>query len=359
VFDSGHYVPILRGKSAEFQALGDLTDEVKNGLTPLIELPPIAWEPEDEPSNTPDPSIEKIAEKFARRWDTNRPFFLELGLVPSHSALGGGIHPVRYVFNKARSQNLEAIPVTSPGRDDEFQAAVHEAITDDRRGVCIRLSGEDFDDVETAITETDGLLEQFGVDRSEVDLVLDFGEVSADQTGPMVLAAVAVIHSIPGIESWRTLTWAGTAFPSVQNYEPRTINTAPRGEWSIWQSIQNRSLPRLPGFADYTINGVQSDYDVSAGFYRSSPNLRYTAEDDFVIWKARHPRHGHDQFNEICKSAIARSEFKGAQYSEGDAYIARCAANEDGPGMAVQWRKAGVNHHLTAVVDQIATLPEP
>lgn len=359
MLDSDHYVPILRGKSAEFQALGQATDDVKDGMTPFIELPPVAWDPEDDPSDVPDPSIAKVATNISRRWDANRPFFLELGLIPSEASLGGGVHPVAYVFHDLRSKKMEAIPVTSPGRDDAFQGSVREAIAEDQRGVCIRLSGEDFDDVEAAIEETDGLLAEMAIQRADADLLLDFGEVSADQTGPMVLATMAVIRSIPEIEAWRTLTWSGTAFPSLQNYEARTINVAARGEWSIWRSLREKDLPRHPGFADYTINGVQSDYDVSAAYYRSSPNLRYTADDDFVIWKARHPRYGHEQFNEICRSAIARPEFKGAEYSEGDGYIARCAENEDGPGMAVQWRKAGVNHHLTAVVDQIASLPSP
>lgn len=360
VFNSDHYVPILRGKAAEYAALGETTDETKDLLTPLIELPPIAWDPDDGESDSPDRSIAKLANTVDRRWGSGRPFFLELGLIPSEPAIAGGVHPVEYVFDDCRSKELEAIPVTSPGRDDAFQAAVGEAVKADARGACIRLSGEDFDDVESAIEETDGLLGRFGIERNDTDLVLDFGAVSVEQVGPMVLAAVAVINSILHLDEWRTLIWAGTSFPSVQNYRPRTINTADRGEWHIWQGIRSRgSLPRKPSFADYTINGVQSDYDVSAAFYQSSPNLRYTADDNFVIWKAKHPRHGFDQFNEICKSAIQRTEFREAGFSEGDAYIARCAEDKDGPGNATKWRQAGVNHHLASVADQIANLPLP
>lgn len=359
MFDSDHYVPVLRGKAAEFRALGTATDAVKDGLTPFIELPPISWDPDEEDgSDTPDPSIQKLAKKIAAQWETNRPFFIEVGLLPSDPAVGGGVHPVEFVLGELRSADLQAIPVTGTGRDEEFQAAVAAAIAQDGRGVCIRLDNDDFEDVNAAIAEVDDLLAAFGVERSEADLFLDFGEVSADHTGPLVLASEAVINSIPDVDAWRTLTWAATAFPSVQNYEADSMNTEPRGEWSIWRSLRARSLARMPSFADYTVNGVQSDYDVGARVYRSSPNLRYTAGNDFVIWKARHPRYGHEQFNAICASVIRRSDFPGAQYSEGDAYIARCAADEDGPGMSIQWRQAGVSHHLAAVVDQIASLPE-
>jgi hypothetical protein len=360
MFGPDHYVPVLRGKAAEFRALGSTTDAVKDGITPFIELPPISWDAdEDGDSDAPDPSIQKLARKIGAQWDRNRPFFLEVGLLPSDPAIGGGIHPVEYVFGELRDAELEAIPVTGPSRDEDFQAAVAAVVSTDQRGVCVRLDSDDFDDAGAAIEEADELLSQFEVDRDEADLFLDFGEVSADQIGPMALAAEAVINAIPGIDEWRTLTWAGTAFPSVQNYEADSTNTAPRGEWSIWRSLRGKSLPRTPSFADYTVNGVQSDYDVDARVYRSSPNLRYTGGDDFVIWKARHPRYGHEQFNAICASMIRRSDFAGAGYSEGDAYIARCAADEDGPGMSIQWRQAGVSHHLAAVVNQIASLPEP
>lgn len=360
MFESDHYIPILRGKAAEYAALGDTTDQIKDQLTPLIELPPIAWDPEESDSDEPDRSIAKLATNVERRWGPGRPFFLELGLMPSEPAIGGGIHPVDFVFNDCRSKELEAIPVTGPGRDTAFQGAVESAVKADDRGVCIRLSAEDFDDVEAAIEESDELLDQFDIGREDTDLILDFGAVSVEQIGPMVLAAVAVINSIPTLNDWRTLTWAGTSFPSVQNYRPQTVNTADRGEWHIWQAVRSRgSLSRKPSFADYTINGVQSDYDVSAAFYQSSPNLRYTAEDDFVIWKAKHPRHGFDQFNEICKSVVQRPEFRGADFSEGDAYIARCAEGNDGPGNATKWRQAGVGHHLASVADQIANLVSP
>jgi Beta protein len=361
MFGTDHYVPILRAKLGEFKALGGSTAQVRDSFTPLIELPPTAWEGDEGEAapEGPDPSLAGVAKRIEQNWEGDRLFFLDLGLVASTPALGGGVHPVELVFQDARTRGLSAIPVTSPGRDDAFQNAVRDAVVQGGRGVCIRLGSDDFDDVPAAFQETYERLAHFEVTPAETDLILDFGEVRADQAGPMVLAASAVIGSIPEIENWRTLTWAGTAFPSVQNFQASSLNTAPRGEWAIWQSLRSRSavLPRVPSFADYTINGVQSDYDVAAAFFPSSPNLRYTAETDFLVWKARHPRHGHDQFNGICRLAIARPEFRGGGYSEGDRYIERCANSEDGPGNATSWRRAGVSHHLAAVVDQIASLP--
>ena len=155
MFDANHYVPILRGKAAEYAALGDTTDQIKDRLTPLIELPPIAWDPDDGDSDMPDRSIAKLASNVERRWGPGRPFFLELGLVPSEPAIGGGVHPVEFVFSDCRAKDLEAVPITGPGRDNAFQAAVEAAVKADNRGAGMRLSGEDFDDVETAIEETD------------------------------------------------------------------------------------------------------------------------------------------------------------------------------------------------------------
>ena len=40
MFDSNHYVPILRWKRAEWIALRNLTENIRDQVTPLIELVP-------------------------------------------------------------------------------------------------------------------------------------------------------------------------------------------------------------------------------------------------------------------------------------------------------------------------------
>lgn len=66
-FDHTHYVPILKGKQGELNALQDTNPKLLTKFTPLIEIPPIppAW-PEGEnqkpiPAKTIDEHIKAVA----------------------------------------------------------------------------------------------------------------------------------------------------------------------------------------------------------------------------------------------------------------------------------------------------------
>ena len=48
MFDHKHYVPILGGKAGEYRALRELTPAIKSNLTPLVEVPPVQWDFEND-----------------------------------------------------------------------------------------------------------------------------------------------------------------------------------------------------------------------------------------------------------------------------------------------------------------------
>lgn len=53
-----------------------------------------------------------------------------------------------------------------------------------------------------------------------------------------------------------------------------------------------------------------------------------------------------------------RPEFCGTAFSYGDQYISEIASQSERTGNAETWLRAGVNHHLTFVVRQIARIFE-
>ena len=44
MFTQRHYVPVLKWKQGEYQALYRLSNAVKDNLTPLLEIPPIGFD---------------------------------------------------------------------------------------------------------------------------------------------------------------------------------------------------------------------------------------------------------------------------------------------------------------------------
>jgi hypothetical protein len=352
MFDDRHYVPILKAKRGEMQALGSISPVTRDNLTPLIEAPYVGVD--DANDGAVAPVLAKLPGVLANACASS-PFFLDLGLVASNTSLAGGSHPVTYVFDQLRERELEALPVTDLRRDDDFDDAIGEVVAEDERGLGVRLDAEDFDDIDAALDEVDELMERLELSPSDIDVVLDFGDIEPRQAGALGLVAAGLIGPLRHLSEWRTLTLAATSFPRVADFGPDTANTVPRAEWALWARLRGRQLDRIPTFSDYGITGTQTGVPDTAAMFAPSPNLRYSTDDDYIIYKARHPRHGNDQFRDLCAKLLVRPEYKGAAFSPGDQYISDCANNIDGPGNAAKWIQAGTSHHLAAVTTQLAT----
>ena len=100
MIDEKHYVPILKGKMGEYRALKELTPDVRKRLTPIIEIPPIAWDYiNDIPAKTIDQHLSKVPENLFSSWNENRPIFLELVYLETES-MSDGTHPLTKIFNE-------------------------------------------------------------------------------------------------------------------------------------------------------------------------------------------------------------------------------------------------------------------
>ena len=358
MFDHTHYVPILRGKLGEFSALEEATADVKSQMTPLIEVPLIPWDwQNEEPAKTVDAHVSQIGHRLERSWGTQRPLFIDLIWIPEDEILANGSHPLTYVLEDGRNIGVKLIPVTGLGRDDNYQRAAREGARQDGLGVCIRLEDDDFEDLAALEGRLGELVRLFELSPGEVDIVLDFRAIAAGQTSTFVLAVQSVIRSLPSLADWRTLTLAASAFPeNLSGFSIGVMGTQ-RAEWTVWQALANSrtKMPRLPTFGDYAINYPEPTEEVDPRIMRMSANLRYTSDGEWLIFKGRNVRDfGYEQFNQLCRALVQRSEYTGPDFSWGDGYIRRCADNRDGPGSATTWRKVGTSHHLAFVTDQIA-----
>jgi hypothetical protein len=60
--------------------------------------------------------------------------------------------------------------------------------------------------------------------------------------------------------------------------------------------------------------------------------------------------------NDHCADLVNRPIFKGAGYSSGDDYIAKCAVRKEGPSNQTRWKDVAINHHITHVLDDLSTI---
>ena len=137
-FDHRHYVPILRMRDAEMQALGLLTPEDKKRLTPLIELPPVLLVKKNRKGATDKDFFVGLVEDVIIKWGY-APFFMDAELIEEFFKSLGKKHPIVFFADAARNLRLPLVPVTGLRRSPRYQAAIRSTVAQDGHGVCIRL----------------------------------------------------------------------------------------------------------------------------------------------------------------------------------------------------------------------------
>ena len=130
-----------------------------------------------------------------------------------------------------------------------------------------------------------------------------------------------------------------------------TWTAIPRYCWRTYiDPVTAGGLPREPVFSDYAMRDPGQPPDFGA----PSVNLRYTIDRDWLAQIGGKVNEGaSDEIHAMCQQLIARVEYAGAAFSDGDAEIARVANPAEGPGNSTQWLQWCTNHHLEMVASQL------
>ncbi len=256
------------------------------------------------------------------------------------------------------------VPVIGLDRVKEYGQAVREAVSNDKRGCCLRLVESDLEALADLEAQVESLLDFIRVDASQVDLLVDFGP-----TVPSRSALAYQINALPFLKKWRSLTVASSSFPlNMAEVAQNSIVEFERREWTAWTFLRSKrkTLVRMPTFGDYAINHPGL-VEIDPRIMRMSPNIRYTAELNYVVAKGeaysrkkdRTKKSGvaaSDQYPKLAKMIMNHASWAGKKFSWGDTFIEACSRRAC-VGSPTNWRAVGTSHHIACVVRQIASLP--
>jgi hypothetical protein len=340
VFDHTQYVPVLRLKGAEKGALRNLVPAVSSRVTPLLEL-----------VSTKNNSPSKIADDVRRSWG-QAPFFLDDMNYPE-SPDGNAL--ARFI-SAMRSHGLQSIPVTGLNRTREHQSSVAGIIASDGRGACVRLNLKDLR--EPFLTaDLNELLVRLSLRPEQVDLIVDYEVLPV-----FSLLYGELCQRLPFLGQWRTFTVVSGAFcQDLREYEKNGQYTRPRDDWYFYQSQVTGKLPRIPTYGDYSIQ---------FGLYREPPkranvsaSIRYASHDYWVIMRGEGLQNeggpGYAQYAANAALLCEREEFSGGLFSYGDRYLENLKNRTEGTGSPETLLRAGINHHISFVVQQLSNLFAP
>lgn len=105
MFNSNHYVPVLRWKGAERLALKNLKQEDKQSVTPLLEIlpPPPVLKGERK---TLDDVIPKVSTDIFNFWGQD-PIFLDIWLIEEAQQSAC----INKILSSSKNHDLQIIPV--------------------------------------------------------------------------------------------------------------------------------------------------------------------------------------------------------------------------------------------------------
>lgn len=362
MFDHTHYVPILRWKGGERVALQKLQPEDKVKMTPLVELIPTDFKPKsNEDFVDIDRVLRKKAEEINKFWCQGPLFvdFWHLDQFDPDLRASNGLHPLEYINGQLHSGQLSffsevsIIPVTGLKRSAQYQSAVTTLTGTNRQGACVRLCLNDIRD-HSFEYHLEHLLTSLHLQPEQIDLLVDYQVIEEPRPSFRWLCS-----RLPNLSQWRNFIIASSAFPKyLTDFEKNRQHLLPRQDWLMWRNQLSQSLPRLPTYSDYTIqHGIYSEPPGGANF---SASIRYTAEANWLIMRGEGVLNddgpGYAGYLGNAMLLTQRAEFCGANFSYGDRYIEEMSLQDQKPGSAQTWIRAGINHHLTFVVRQIANL---
>lgn len=327
------YMPVLKWKQGEQGALKELPDEIKNKITPLIEI-------------TPDFNEDKL-DYTLKSWE-NRKFYFDV--MPECYEVDNDIY---FRILERLDPNL-VIPVLSLQDDLKI---IKTASKLSNNGFALRITTNDIDNIESSL---ECLLTNF--EGKNIALILDMKSITSETFKEKFTVLKSMISDIHNINNYRNVILSCSSFPktlsSVEKYDVSFID---RLDWKFWlmciERLNEKNGIKLV-YSDYCIdNPKYVDYipGMSPSF-----SIRYTCKDYFLVLKGDTVKKGGldgENISKLCKKLISLEDFCGAEYSWGDNYIAvRATEDADSYGNLTTWRKVGTNHHITFVIDQISNL---
>lgn len=352
-FGLDHYVPALKLKTAEKAALKALKPEVRNRITPLLQMIEL---------------VEGVTlkERLASAFDGLPAavaglarFFID----PMELTDGIDREPAaaaaNAVFESCASLETPFTPVSGVSRQNEVTTAALRA--QKRSGFALRVTPADLSD--GLGREVLRFLRAHQLSASETDLILDHGPLE-DELIDLGLTRefYRSVTSLPLLSEWRTVTLLSSAFPYSLKDLSNGHRAADRSNWRVWRDHTRRTpaIVRTPTFGDWGIQHPQRKEPKPGAPMNIFGNIRYAQEAQWLINRGvsqddvplalQMPR---------LAAPFASGELAGPfdrEHCAGCRSIAAVASGTEIIALAATWREIGTIHHITTTVEAIRSL---
>jgi hypothetical protein len=349
------YVPSLRWRQGEYQALSALSDKAKDRVVPFVVIPEIEFDFEEWcDKKTMQEHVEPFPKRFKQKWNM-RPAWIDVHPKVQMMPMDSGKLPITYVFDELRTLGNSAVPVTSLDANDSINKAVAAMIATDGRGVGIRARIEHImkPGFKAALS---ALMSTVGVGPNETDLIVDLGAPNYEPYNDFANGLGGAMSAIDNLSQFRSYVLIGCAYPQIIGLD-KPGGDLTRHDWLFYKVFRGKlsGSDRVPNFGDYTI--VHPEFTPQdMRLIKSGGRVIYTHKDTWFVRKGGAFRDNPAQMHDHCAYIVASGKFRGAAFSDGDDYIEKCAKKLKGPSNQPYWKRVAINHHIMHVLEDLATL---
>lgn len=352
------YVPVLRWRQGEYQALFRLSGAIKDRVVPLVSIPDVEFDFElRQPKKSVHEHVYPFVKRFEAKWGP-RPAWISLNDSIAVGRMNTGSHVFDFVFDGIRQYGGCAIPALQLVNDADTIAAAHRVITQDGQGVGLLIRLEDLM-TGAPRTKIVALASSLGVTLEEVDLIIDLRAPNFLPYSAFATALISALRRLGDIAIFRNLILVSTAIPESFKDIAKGTDEIPRHDWLFYQAFLS-VLPsgmRQPNYGDYTI--VHPEFTaMDMRMVKAAGKVVYTTPHTWATRKGGAFRDNPSQMHTHCDEIVkdVKFQFRGAAFSFGDDYIAKCAVHSEGSSNLTRWKDVAINHHITSVAEDLASL---
>jgi Beta protein len=354
ILTSDMYVPALRWRQGEYQALFRLAVTAKDRIVPYVTIPEVEFDFELwQDKKTVQEHVHPFAARFNAKWG-QRPAWISVHPSISGKPMGDGRDIFTYVFEALRTFQANVIPAVPLDATAPMIMSVASIVRQDEKGVAIAVRLEDLMKKD-AFSRVVAMFRSLGVNEGEVDFVIDLGQPNFEPYGIFSNALIAALRRLGDLNRFRNFVLLGTAIPESFKNVAKGTDRLPRHDWLFYQALLNwlPSGMRRPNFGDYTI--VHPKFTpMDARKIKPAGKLVYTTSTAWETRKGGAFRDNPGQMHDHCTSILASGKFSGSHFSSGDDYIAKCAAKVANPSNQPWWKFVTINHHMTHVLNDLS-----
>lgn len=324
------YVPLLRSKAGEANALKHLAEAAKERLFPIIHLV----------SNPPAGVNPKLVQAWSDRSLAVDGLY-NFGLTGTASAFNS-------TCDFLRQNGVAAVPCIECDSDVRYIGAAKKYITSRHPAFVVKAGFNQLKNLRSWMTS-------HGLDAKNADLVVTAGHVASfpEDFADFVVYQLSQYFSSPG--PWRSVSLASSAAPKDYSKLQVGRNDVPRLDWSLWNHVRSK-LPVHFDYGDYGIAHPDLNEPPGVAMVRASVSVRYTIEDKWIILKGN-PTTGpkgqpmSTQYHKHAKELRADPNFGKLIDCHGDNRIIQIVSRSTsgGSGSRATWVEIGVNRHLSFV----------